>query len=41
MENTLYQLFNGDYDITPERDKKQQELSKMSLARQNRRHPWC
>ena len=32
MENTLYQLFSGDYDITPERDKKQQELSKASLA---------
>lgn len=26
MENILYQLFSGDYDITPKRDKKQQEL---------------
>ena len=26
MENILYQLFTGDYDITPQRDKKQQEL---------------
>ena len=32
MENILYQLFSGDYDITPERDKKQQELSEASLA---------
>ena len=26
MESILYQIFNGDYDITPKRDKKQQEL---------------
>lgn len=26
MENILYQLFSGEYDITPKRDKKQQEL---------------
>ncbi len=26
MESILYQLFSGDYDITPKRDKKQQEL---------------
>lgn len=26
MEDILYQLFSGEYDITPERDKKQQEL---------------
>ena len=26
MENILYQLFSGDYDITPKQDKKQQEL---------------
>lgn len=32
MERILYELFSGDYDITPERDKKQQELSKASLA---------
>ena len=32
MENTLYQLFNGDYDITPKPDKKQRELSEASLV---------
>lgn len=32
MEDILYQLFSGEYDITPERDKKQQELSKAILA---------
>jgi len=26
VEDILYQLFNGDYDITPERGEKQQEL---------------
>ena len=26
MESILYQLFSGEYDITPKRDKKQQEL---------------
>lgn len=26
MECILYQLFSGEYDITPKRDKKQQEL---------------
>jgi len=26
MEDILYQLFSGDYDITPERSKKQQKL---------------
>ena len=26
MEDILYQLFSGDYDITPKRDKTQQEL---------------
>ena len=26
MESILYQLFSGDYDITPNQDKKQQEL---------------
>ena len=26
MGNILYQLFSGEYDITPKRDKKQQEL---------------
>lgn len=26
MESILYQLFNGDYDITPKRSKKQQEM---------------
>lgn len=26
IESILYQLFSGDYDITPKRDKKQQEL---------------
>ncbi len=31
MESILHQLFSGDYDITPERDKKQQELSKTIL----------
>ena len=32
MESILYQLFSGDYDITPKPDKKQQELSEASLA---------
>ncbi len=32
MEDILYQLFSGDYDITLKPDKKQQELSKASLA---------
>ncbi len=32
MESILHQLFNGDYDITPKRDKKQQELSEAALA---------
>lgn len=32
MDDILYQLFNGDYDITPERDKKQLELSEAILA---------
>jgi len=36
MESILYQLFNGDYDITPEWDKKQQELSKTILASLNK-----
>ena len=26
MENILSQIFSGDYDTTPKRDKKQQEL---------------
>lgn len=26
MESILYQLFSGEYDITPKRDKTQQEL---------------
>lgn len=26
MEDILYTLFSGEYDITPKRDKKQQEL---------------
>ena len=26
MEDILYSLFSGEYDITPKRDKKQQEL---------------
>ena len=30
MESVLYELFSGDYDITPKPDKKQQELSKAS-----------
>ena len=32
MESILYQLFSGEYDITPKWDKTQQELSKASLA---------
>ncbi|USF27339.1 hypothetical protein N510_002285 [Firmicutes bacterium ASF500] len=32
MKNILYQLFSGDYDITPERDEKQQELSEAALV---------
>ncbi len=32
MEDILYHLFNGDYDITPERDKKQQELYNQRYA---------
>ena len=32
MGSVLYTLFSGDYDITPKRDKKQQNLSKASLA---------
>ena len=30
MENILYQLFSGDYDITPQRDKKQRELAQQA-----------
>ena len=26
MDSILYQIFSSDYDITPKRDKKQQEL---------------
>ena len=26
MNGQLYELYNGEYDITPKRDKKQQEL---------------
>lgn len=32
MENILYQLFSGDYDITPKRSKKQQELCDQIFA---------
>ena len=32
MENILYQLFSGEYDITPKRDKKQQELCDQIFA---------
>ena len=32
MEDILYHLSNGDYDITPERDKKQQELYNQRYA---------
>ena len=32
MEDILYHLFNGDYDITPKRDKKQQELYNQRYA---------
>lgn len=28
MSSLLYEIYSGDYDITPERDKKQQELEK-------------
>ena len=27
MENLLYDIFNGDYDITPKWDKKQREIT--------------
>lgn len=36
MESVLYQLFSGDYDITPERDKKQQELHSQVSAEMDR-----
>ena len=36
MENILYQLFSGDYDITPRRDKKQQELCDRIFAELDR-----
>lgn len=36
MENILYQLFSGDYDITPGRDKKQQELCDQIFAETER-----
>ena len=32
MENILYQLLSGGYDITTKRDKKQQELVQKILA---------
>lgn len=32
MESILYQLFSGDYDITPNQDKKQQELRAQIFA---------
>lgn len=32
MENILYQLFSGEYDITPKRSKKQQELCDQIFA---------
>ena len=32
MGNILYELFSGDYDITPKQDKKQQELSEAALV---------
>ena len=32
MENILYQLFNGDYDITPKPSKKQQEIRRQLFA---------
>ena len=32
MENLLYQIYSGEYDHTPERDKKQQELYKKLCA---------
>lgn len=28
MDDTLREIFNGDYDITPERDKEQRDLGK-------------
>lgn len=28
MESLLYQIYSGEYDFTPERDKEQQELYK-------------
>ena len=36
MESILYQLFSGDYDITPRRDKKQQELCDRIFAELDR-----
>ena len=32
MKNILYQLFSGEYDITPKRSKKQQELCDQIFA---------
>ena len=32
MENLLYQIYSGEYDFTPERDEKQQELQKQLYA---------
>lgn len=32
MDSLLYEIYTGDYDITPKRDKKQQELGKEICA---------
>lgn len=36
MEDILYQLFSGEYDITPKRSKKQQELCDQIFAELNK-----
>ena len=36
MENILYQLFSGDYDITPKQGEKQQELRRRIFAELDR-----
>ena len=32
MDSLLYQIYSGEYDFTPERDEKQQELQKQLYA---------
>ena len=36
MEDILYQLFSGDYDITPKQGEKQQELRRRIFAELDR-----